>query len=93
MSRIFEITEKVAAYYPKADLDLINRAYVYSAQVHADQKRRSGEPYLNHPLAVADILASLKLDEASIVTGLLVLRGCKRNLADLGHAIDKLGNI
>jgi len=71
MSRIYEITEKVLSYNPKANIDLINRAYVFAAQAHVNQTRRSGEPYLEHPLAVADILASLKLDEASIVTGLL----------------------
>jgi GTP pyrophosphokinase len=71
VSRIYEITEKVLSYFPKADIDLINRAYVFAAQAHANQTRRSGEPYLDHPLAVADILASLRLDEASIVTGLL----------------------
>jgi len=71
MSRIYEITEKVLSYSPKANVDLINRAYVFAAQAHANQTRRSGEPYLEHPLAVADILASLRLDDASIVTGLL----------------------
>jgi len=71
VSRIFEITDRVRAYHPKADIDLINRAYVFAAQAHATQTRSSGEPYLTHPLAVADILTSLKLDVASIVTGLL----------------------
>jgi len=71
VSRIFEITDKVLSYHPKADIDLINRAYVFSAQAHADQKRNSGEPYFTHPMEVASILASLRLDEASIVTGLL----------------------
>jgi len=71
VSRIFEITDKVLSYHPKADVDLINRAYVFSALAHTEQKRSSGEPYFTHPLAVAGILASLRLDEASIVTGLL----------------------
>jgi len=71
MSRIHEITERVASYAPKADLDLINRAYVFAANAHAGQVRRSGEPYISHPLAVADILASLRMDEATVVTGLL----------------------
>ena len=56
MSRIFEITDKVLSYHPKADIDLINRAYVFSAQAHADQKRSSGEPYFTHPMEVASIL-------------------------------------
>ncbi len=71
MSRIFEVTDKVRSHDPRADIDLINRAYVFAAHAHAKQKRSSGEPYLTHPLAVANILASLRLDEKSIVTGLL----------------------
>ncbi len=59
------------SYYPSADLELIRAAYVYSAQVHGGQTRRSGEPYLVHPVAVARILAQMRLDEASIATGLL----------------------
>jgi len=71
VSRIFEITDKVRAHDPRADIDLINRAYVFAAQAHAGQRRSSGEPYLTHPLEVANILASLRLDDKSIVTGLL----------------------
>jgi len=71
MSRIFEITEKVRGYSPKADIDLINRAYVFAAQAHAEQRRSSGELYITHPLAVANILASLRLDVGTIATGLL----------------------
>jgi guanosine-3',5'-bis(diphosphate) 3'-pyrophosphohydrolase len=69
--RLNDILDKVAAYHPAADLDLIKKAYVYSAKVHQGQIRKSGEPYLVHPLEVAGILAELRLDEASIVTGLL----------------------
>jgi len=69
--RFGEIQDIVKAYYPDADLDLIRAAYVYSAQVHLGQTRRSGEPYLVHPVAVARILAQMKLDEASVATGLL----------------------
>lgn len=71
MSRIFEVTDKVRSHDPRADIDMINRAYVFAANAHAKQKRSSGEPYLGHPLAVANILASLHLDDKSIVTGLL----------------------
>jgi len=71
MSRIFEITEKVGRYGSKADIELLNRAYVFAAQAHADQRRSSGEMYITHPLAVADILASLKMDVATVATGLL----------------------
>jgi GTP pyrophosphokinase len=69
--RFNEIQELVKSYYPDADLDLIRAAYVYSAQVHGGQTRRSGEPYLVHPVGVARILAQMKLDEASVAVGLL----------------------
>src|SRR3982750_2585472 len=71
MIRIEDIIEKVGANRPGADIDLIRRAYLFSALHHRDQKRASGEPYLVHPLAVADILADMRLDEVSISTGLL----------------------
>jgi GTP pyrophosphokinase len=71
MIRLNDILQRVAAYHPDPDLDIIKKAYVYSAKVHQGQVRKSGEPYLIHPLEVAGILAELKLDEASIVTGLL----------------------
>ncbi len=71
MSRIFEVTEKVGRYGSKGDIELLNRAYVFAAQAHAEQRRSSGEMYITHPLAVADILASLKLDVATVATGLL----------------------
>src|SRR5438132_1341153 len=71
MIRLNDILEKVSAYHGDADLDLVKKAYVYSAKVHQGQIRKSGEPYLVHPLEVAGLLADLKLDEASIVAGLL----------------------
>src|SRR5271170_1946494 len=71
MLRLNDILDRVSAYHPAPDLDVIKKAYVYSAKVHQGQIRKSGEPYLIHPLEVAGILAELKLDEASIVTGLL----------------------
>src|SRR6267143_845670 len=71
MIRLNDILEKVSAYHADADLDLIKKAYVFSAKVHQGQIRKSGEPYLVHPLEVAGLLADLKLDEASIVAGLL----------------------
>ncbi len=66
-----EILEKVEAYNPNSDQDLLRRAYVFSAREHKGQVRRSGEPYLVHPLNVAAILAELKADDLSIVVGLL----------------------
>ena len=69
--KITDLIEKVQAYYPAADVDLIRRAYEFSARVHHGQKRQSGEPYLIHPTAVADVIADLKLDVPSVVGGLL----------------------
>jgi GTP diphosphokinase / guanosine-3',5'-bis(diphosphate) 3'-diphosphatase len=71
MIRIEDIIEKVEANRPNADIDMIRRAYLFSALHHRGQKRASGEPYLVHPLEVADILADLRLDEVSVSTGLL----------------------
>src|ERR687889_1529230 len=71
MIRIEDIIEKVERNRPNADIDLIRRAYLFSALHHRGQKRASGEPYLVHPLAVADLLADMRLDEVSVSTGLL----------------------
>lgn len=71
MIRITDIIDKVTANNPDADLDILDRAYIYSARVHAGQVRLSGEPYLSHPLEVAGILADMKLDPVSIAAGLL----------------------
>jgi len=69
--RINDIVDYIAAYYPDADFDLIRKAYIFSAQVHHGQTRLSGEPYLNHPISVAMILAEMNLDEYTVSTGLL----------------------
>ncbi len=69
--RQFELTEKVHAYDPKADTALIDAAYVLAMKAHGAQKRDNGDPYITHPVAVADILAGYRLDTASIATGLL----------------------
>ena len=66
-----ELTEKVHAYDPKADTALIDAAYVMAMKAHGAQKRDNGDPYITHPVAVADILAGYRLDTASIITGLL----------------------
>ncbi|MFH2099393.1 MAG: RelA/SpoT family protein, partial [Pseudomonadota bacterium] len=71
MIRIQDILDKVADYTPGANLDIIDRAYVYSARVHHGQVRLSGEPYLSHPLEVAGLLADMHLDEVSVAAGLL----------------------
>lgn len=71
MIRIDDILEKILTYNPEADLDALRKAYVFSAKVHQGQMRLSGEPYLNHPMEVAFILAQLKMDVPTIVTGML----------------------
>lgn len=71
MTRINEISNKVLSYYPQADISLIKRAYKFSASVHKDQLRLSGQPYLIHPLEVSNILAELKLDVVTVAVGLL----------------------
>ena len=71
MIRIQEILDKVAANNQNADLELIQRAYVFAATAHAGQTRLSGEPYLSHPLAVADTLADMGFDEPTVAAGLL----------------------
>ncbi|MBD3868348.1 MAG: bifunctional (p)ppGpp synthetase/guanosine-3',5'-bis(diphosphate) 3'-pyrophosphohydrolase, partial [Acidobacteria bacterium] len=71
MRRFEDILERVEEYNPGADFDLLRRAYVFSAREHRNQVRRSGEPYLVHPMEVAWILAELKLDTSSVVAGLL----------------------
>src|SRR3989338_2756138 len=71
MIRFEDLLEKVRAYSPDTDVELLRRAYVFSAFEHRGQVRRSGEPYLIHPLAVADVLADMKLDVVAIAAGLL----------------------
>jgi guanosine-3',5'-bis(diphosphate) 3'-pyrophosphohydrolase len=71
MIRFEDLLEKVRAYAPEADVELLRRAYVFSAYEHREQVRHSGEPYLIHPLAVADLLADMKLDAVAIAAGLL----------------------
>ncbi|TVQ34177.1 MAG: bifunctional (p)ppGpp synthetase/guanosine-3',5'-bis(diphosphate) 3'-pyrophosphohydrolase [Geminicoccaceae bacterium] len=71
MLRQYELVEKVKAYDPQTDEDLLNRAYVFAMQAHGTQLRASGDPFFHHPVEVAGILAGLKLDSASIATGLL----------------------
>ncbi|WP_341703585.1 bifunctional (p)ppGpp synthetase/guanosine-3',5'-bis(diphosphate) 3'-pyrophosphohydrolase [Ferrovibrio sp.] len=69
--RQVELVEKVLAYDPDADEDLLNRAYVFSMKAHGTQTRASGDPYFSHPVEVAGILAGMKLDSTAIATGLL----------------------
>jgi guanosine-3',5'-bis(diphosphate) 3'-pyrophosphohydrolase len=71
MIRFEDLAEKVRGLNPEADIELLRRAYVFSAFEHKGQVRHSGEPYLVHPLEVADLLADMKLDVVAIAAGLL----------------------
>src|SRR5271156_5910900 len=71
MMRQFELVERVKSYDPSADEGALNRAYVFSMKAHGPQKRASGDPYFSHRVEVAGILAGMRLDSSSIVTGLL----------------------
>ena len=69
MIRIQDILDKVEKYQTREDVELVRKAYVYAAAAHAGQTRLSGEPYLSHPLAVADTLAEMRLDGATVAAG------------------------
>ncbi|WP_194743375.1 RelA/SpoT family protein [Thermaurantiacus tibetensis] len=71
MLRQYELVEKVKAYDPDADEDLLNRAYVFSMKAHGSQLRASGDPYFSHPIEVAGILTDLRLDHETIATAIL----------------------
>lgn len=71
MVRLDDILEQVRSYAPEADSSLLHKAVVFSGKVHRGQLRPGGEPYLNHSLEIGFILARLKLDVATIVTGML----------------------
>jgi GTP pyrophosphokinase len=66
-----ELIRSVKKYHPSADISMIQKAYETAREAHKDQKRKSGEPYIIHPLCVAIILADLELDKETIVAGLL----------------------
>lgn len=66
-----QLIAKIRAYHPNLDEHLIQKAYILSKTAHGNQQRHSGDPYFTHPLAVAEILVDLKLDQQSIITALL----------------------
>ena len=98
-----ELEKKVLSYHPTADLKVIGKAFHFSESAHDGQIRRSGEPYISHPLSVAGILADLRLDLDSIVTGLLhdtvedthaSIEDIKREFGDtVGHLVDGVTKI
>ena len=69
--RQYELVERVRAYAPDVDEDRLNRAYVFTVQMHGTQKRASGDPYFSHPVEVAGLMTDLKMDEDTIITALL----------------------
>ncbi len=71
MMRQYELVERVRAYIPDVDEDRLNRAYVFTVQMHGAQKRASGDPYFSHPVEVAGLMTDLKMDEDTIITALL----------------------
>jgi GTP diphosphokinase / guanosine-3',5'-bis(diphosphate) 3'-diphosphatase len=71
MIRINSIIDQILSYFPEANIDLIRKAYVFSAKVHEGQVRLSGEAYLSHPLEVAWLLTQMKMDEVTVAAGLL----------------------
>ncbi len=88
MMRQYELVERVSAYNPQVDEELLNRAYVYAMQKHGAQKRASGDPYFSHPLEVAAILTDLKLDDSSIAVALL-----HDTLEDTGATRDEIDQL
>jgi guanosine-3',5'-bis(diphosphate) 3'-pyrophosphohydrolase len=71
LMRQYELVERVRAYDPDVNEDLLNRAYVFSMQAHGKQQRASGDPYFSHPLEVAGLLTDMKMDSTTIATALL----------------------
>ncbi len=66
-----ELIKRVRRYHPSDDISLIQKAYETARNFHKDQKRKSGEPYIIHPICVAIILADMEMDKETIVAGLL----------------------
>jgi len=91
MIRFDDILDEVAGRFSDKDISVLRKAYVFSAQAHKGQVRRSGEPYLSHPLEVANLLAGMKLDRTALVAGLLhdVLEDTDVTAADIKDAFGK----
>lgn len=85
MIRFDDVLEKVSSLYSEQDITLLKKAYVFAARAHKGQVRRSGEPYLSHPLEVAQMLSEMKLDSVTLAAGLLhdVLEDTEVSAADL----------
>ena len=98
-----DLLVRIRSFYPNADLSVIEKAYYFSEKAHEGQLRRSGEPYISHPLSVAAILADLHLDLDTIATGLLhdtvedttaTLEDIRREFGDvIAHLVDGVTKI
>jgi guanosine-3',5'-bis(diphosphate) 3'-pyrophosphohydrolase len=106
MLQVTDIIDRVRAYQPAADAEMIKRAYEYSSKAHTGQKRKSGDPYFIHPASVAGIITELRLDTASVCAGLLhdvvedtlattkdIEREFGNEVASLVDGVTKLGKI
>src|SRR4051812_46389995 len=87
MMRQYELVDRVKAYNPNTDEDLLDRAYVYAMRAHGTQTRASGDPYFSHPLEVAAILTDLKLDDATVAAALLhdTIEDTEATRAEIDH--------
>jgi len=85
MADIESIINRVQSYSPQGDMDLIRRAYEFAVEAHKDQKRLTGDPYITHPLAAAEILADLEMDVPSVAAALL-----HDVVEDQGKSIDEI---
>ncbi len=98
-----DLLNRIRSFWPNADLKVIEKAYYFSEKAHEGQIRRSGEPYISHPLSVAAILADLRLDLDTIATGLLhdtvedtqaTLEDIRREFGDvIAHLVDGVTKI
>lgn len=101
-----DLIKKVKNYNKFLNPETLSKAYTFALNAHKDQKRDSGDPYLSHPVAVADILTDLKLDSATIATGLLhdtiedtkttyktVVKEFGREVADLVDGVTKISEL
>ena len=106
MTELRTLLEEIPKYQPNADLDLLARAYRFSAASHQGQQRASGEPYLSHPLEVAHLLVDFKMDVTTVTAGLLhdvledtgttkedLEREFGREIADLVDGVTKIGKL
>jgi len=106
VTQLQTLIEEIPKYQPGADLDVVERAYRFSEASHRGQQRASGEPYLSHPLEVANLLVNFKMDVVTVTAGLLhdvledtsatkadLEREFGREIADLVDGVTKIGKL